>query len=879
MSLSAGAAEIDDAIAKYQARIKVASLRNGQPKFATIGPYKVPFVLQGGFARVFRFTDEHGNERAVRCFYTVPRPEFLARFHTVDQFFRTQMPTATAEFSFHEQGIVIKRAPSPDAVMPIIEMEWVEGDTLVKHVDRLVAQNDVPGLRNLATRFAALMTLMRKVGMAHGDLSGENIMVRHKDGSVVIIDYDGVFLPAFAGLIGDGACNPAFQHPDWQNRPYSGRMDDFSALSIYTAILALSEQPDMWENYSTHDPKGKLVSDTLLFRREDYQKPDTATIFADLTRISNPEVARLVKILHAACQKPISQVPDFLALIDPEAEKAAALQRLLEAIRLKDDRQIVILADAKELVGYKPAAELQLVQQVEVSRERVKQSAELDALILSGSLGASTGSQPNVAGREKAVEVLLRDGFINTNLGRFYAARMKPQLFEQLGRALQLGDVSRVDTIWSIVNLDHEADPYRKAVQKVLEGLGQQQREAFTRLRQALATIPRDDEAIVKAWDNPLLKKDDAEVRWLEAQVRQAKARLNAAIQLAVMLGDESKEEEALKLWQDRGLEHSLVGVPLRPRVDLIRQRMDVLGQVADAAAKKDDRALLLAWDDALFRDYRRAQAFAPQVGEARAHLTDVVAPKEALDEGNDKLVMLLWDNLKVGEMAGSEAYEENVRARKERWLASRAPRNLMGVLDVGQLRLTWAWPDGLNWVQVTARLDKEATDPDLNAPGQQWSWWISRAQYERHGFVKPVVGSPEQFYVRLFPSVRHGDHWLYNLYMTPVKLLVKPSHTVTYRLRHNADGEHELEVDAQGLTALPVLQIGMSNSPTPDLATTSPVGWVEERHRGADGIYRVPLASASWRAPAFLTLAPVSKEDAQWLKLVPEGGKTIQVA
>ena len=528
MSISAGAAEIDDAIARYQARIKVESLRKGQPKFATIGSYKVPFVLQGGFARVFRFTDMNGAERAVRCFYTVPRPEFLARFHTVDQFFRTQMPAATAEFSFHEQGIVIKRSSSPDTVMPIIEMEWVEGDTLVKHVDRLVTQKDMPGLRNLAARYVALMTLMRKVGMAHGDLSGENIMVRHKDGSVVIIDYDGVFLPAFSGLVGDGACNPAFQHPDWQNRPYDGRMDEFSSLSIYTAILALSEQPNLWDAYSTHDPAGKLVSDTLLFRREDYQKPDTSPIFADLLRIQNPEVARLVKILQDACRKPITQLPDFLALIDPEVEQKAALTRLTEAIRLKDDRQIVILADVKELNGYKPAADPLIVQQVDASRARVKQAAELDALILAGSLGSAPGSQPN-AGKEQAVDTLLRDGFINTNLGRFYAARMKPQLLEQLGRALQAGDVSRVDTIWQIVNLDHEADPYRKAVQKVLESLGQQQRDAFTRLRQALATIPRDDEAIVKAWDDPLLKKDDAEVRWLEAQVRQAKARLDAA--------------------------------------------------------------------------------------------------------------------------------------------------------------------------------------------------------------------------------------------------------------------------------------------------------------------------------------------------------------
>jgi|GEM_PF-5016459 len=868
MSVSVSADDLEKAVIAYQARVKVPSLRMGTPKFVdfltSAGARKVPLSYQGGFARVFRWTDANSKERAVRCFFNTPRPEFLARFQSVDQFFRQQLPSATAEFTFHEQGLLIKSGGS-DNVIPIIEMEWVEGDTLVKHVDRLVSQKDIVGLRNLAKRFADLIGLMRKVGMAHGDLSGENVMVRHKDSSVVIIDYDGVFVPAFNGLEGDGACNPAFQHPDWQNRPYNTRMDDFSALSIYTAILALVEQPALWAAYSAHNPDGTHVGDTLLFHREDYQKPDSSTIFQDLLRIPNPEVKRLVQILQDACRKPISQVPDFLALIDPEVEQKAALNRLTEAIRMRDDRQIVALADVKELKGYKPAAEPQIAQQVDASRTRMKQAAELDALILGGD-------------KSKMVEVLLRDGFINTNLGRSYAARMKPQLLEQLGKALQAGNISRVDTIWSIVQLDHEADPYRKAVQKVLQGLGQQQREAFVRLRQALATIPRDDAAIVSAWGDPLLKKDDSEVRWLEAQVRQAQARLEAAKQLGGMLDDEDKEEDALKLWQDQRLEHSIASVPLRPRVEAIRQRRELLDQVADAVKKEDDQAVLLAWDDQLFRDYKRAQAYAPQIAAARSRLATVDALKEALDAGNDKLIMLLWDTLKVGEMPDSKEYEEAVRSRKERWLASRTPRNVSGTLDGGELRLTWAWPEGLNWVEVTARPDKYADDPGPNIPGQ-WSWWISRAQYDRHGFAKAVAGSPEQLYVRIFPSVRHGADWLYNLYMTPVQLIVKPARTVTYRLRDASNGEHELEVDAKGLKGLPTLQIIISNTLTPDSTSSNPVGWVEEKHRGSDGVYRVPLHLAGWRAPAFLTLTPASKEDSQWLKLVPEGGKTIQVA
>ena len=83
-------------------------------------------------------------------------------------------------------------------------------------------------------------------------------------------------------------------------------------------------------------------------------------------------------------------------------------------------------------------------------------------------------------------------------------------------------------------------------------------------------------------------------------------------------------------------------------------QRMELLEQVAAAVKAKDDKALLLAWDDLLFRDYKRAQAYAPQVAEARAHLANVHTLKAALEEGNDKLIMLLWDNLKLARCRGA---------------------------------------------------------------------------------------------------------------------------------------------------------------------------------------------------------------------------------
>src|SRR5687767_6534782 len=109
MTATSSARDIDDAMARYTVRLLLPHLRKGvlemHREVTSAGELTYPLARTGQFARVFTITDDTRKKRAVRCFYTVPRAEYRKRYSTIDQFFHQHVPTITASFRFHDQGI------------------------------------------------------------------------------------------------------------------------------------------------------------------------------------------------------------------------------------------------------------------------------------------------------------------------------------------------------------------------------------------------------------------------------------------------------------------------------------------------------------------------------------------------------------------------------------------------------------------------------------------------------------------------------------------------------------------------------------------------------------------------------------------------------
>jgi len=354
----------DEAILYSQHCLKIqdADLKQGAVETYTgkthAGDIKKPWGQEGGFAVVYKFRAHSGQMKAMRCFRVAMNSDTQSRYERMSQFFPQHVPDITIDFRYYEQGILVKEAAQniQKIVCPVIVMEWIDGVTLLVKVDELCKRRDCQALGQLAQQWLAALEQMRAAHMAHGDLAGVNVMVR-TNGQLALIDYDGVYIPEFAGLPQVVLGQQGYQHPDMLHRPFSEQMDDFSAMVIYLSLLALHERPERWDKYVPGSAGGQLDGN-MIFTGDDFAKPDTSPLFAELLRSADSQVRAFASALKDACKQPVDQVRFPLHLADPDYRNKQALQRLEQAIRRDDDEQIIALWVAP-LTGYAPAQQYQ----------------------------------------------------------------------------------------------------------------------------------------------------------------------------------------------------------------------------------------------------------------------------------------------------------------------------------------------------------------------------------------------------------------------------------------------------------------------------------------------------------------------------------------
>jgi len=126
---------------------------------------------------------------------------------------------------------------------------------------------------------------LNNAGIAHGDLQNGNILI--VDGDYRLIDYDGMYVPALKGQTSNEVGLPNYQHPKRTGFDFGPGLDNFSSWVIYISLLALSVDPQLWGKLQAGD-------DCLLFRKEDFEKPNRSKVFRALERSSNQSLQLVV---------------------------------------------------------------------------------------------------------------------------------------------------------------------------------------------------------------------------------------------------------------------------------------------------------------------------------------------------------------------------------------------------------------------------------------------------------------------------------------------------------------------------------------------------------------------------------------------------------
>jgi hypothetical protein len=185
-------------------------------------------------------------------------------------------------------------------------MDWVEGETLDKRVESMVEKKDVRGLEKLSGLWQNAILGLREASIAHGDMQHANILTRN--GSLCLVDYDGVFIPSFQGKNALEAGHRNYQHPGRaSSKDFGLHIDHFSAFVIYFSILAVAADPKIWKTFHQDE--------SLILNEADYRTPNKSEILKKLKRSGESHVRELAAKLEHVCTQPVDAVPSFEALV------------------------------------------------------------------------------------------------------------------------------------------------------------------------------------------------------------------------------------------------------------------------------------------------------------------------------------------------------------------------------------------------------------------------------------------------------------------------------------------------------------------------------------------------------------------------------------
>ena len=271
-------------ISEYVRAIQDAS--NNLDKLAHLVPvlddHGEPYRSSGAFAVVFKMKDEQtGKCYALKCFTEEQEGRAEAYRQIADELEFVDSSYITS-VKYLDKEIFVDSSCEEDE-FPVLLMDWIDGETM----ENYIAENyqDNYAMAMLCYRFCKMAAWLRSQPFAHGDIKPDNIMVR-PDGSLTLIDYDGMFVPAMKGQKSPTIGTKDFSHPLRTVDDFDETIDDFALASISLSLKAISLKPSLLDEYG--------AADRLLFSAEDYRDLSKSKVIVSLSELLGDTDLRLL---------------------------------------------------------------------------------------------------------------------------------------------------------------------------------------------------------------------------------------------------------------------------------------------------------------------------------------------------------------------------------------------------------------------------------------------------------------------------------------------------------------------------------------------------------------------------------------------------------
>ena len=320
-----------------------------------------PYRSSGAFAVVFKMQDNRtGKYYALKCFTEEQQGRAEAYRQIADELDLLDSPYITS-VKYMEKELFVDSQCEEDE-FPVLLMDWVDGETMEAYI--AANYHNQSAMSMLCYRFGKMAAWLRTQSFAHGDIKPDNIIVR-PDGSLTLVDYDGMFVPSMKGSQSPTIGTKDFSHPLRTVGDFDETIDDFSLASIALSLKAISMKSTLLDIYG--------ASDRLLFSENDYRNPSNSKVISALQELMcDKDFCTLYSLFMLALARKelstcsfrlfIGEKPNITSVMDEDLSTTPTEEELKEAFidewgakYSKDGRKL--LKVPKELSGAYPVKE------------------------------------------------------------------------------------------------------------------------------------------------------------------------------------------------------------------------------------------------------------------------------------------------------------------------------------------------------------------------------------------------------------------------------------------------------------------------------------------------------------------------------------------
>lgn len=259
-------------------------------------------MISGNFSVIFKVIVDD-KPMALKCFTRRYNRSTADNQHAIDYLSRLESKESPfIRFVLLENELYVFDDYGRGDWYPAVLMEWIEGETLGSTLKRACRAGDRLRVKQLAEEFDRMALWLKTNRCAHGDLKFDNIVIADS-GKMMLVDYDGIFVPGLETKYSCELGTHDFQHPLRDMLEFGEHTDDYSIVVISATLHAAADYPTLFDQ--TDWTTTPLIADRTIatYLTEQWLSLGKTHLveLVELLDSPTPEIDELPKLLSRLC--------------------------------------------------------------------------------------------------------------------------------------------------------------------------------------------------------------------------------------------------------------------------------------------------------------------------------------------------------------------------------------------------------------------------------------------------------------------------------------------------------------------------------------------------------------------------------------------------